>query len=223
VLRLRQAVLVAADLAPAVAALRAELGAGEPYADPGVGLFGLENGVLPLGDQFLEVVSPTEEGTAAGRALERRGPGGYMLIFQVEDIAAARARAVAEGVRVVWEIALEDMETVHLHPRDMGVIVSLDRPVPAGAWRWAGPEWTGGVPGGPSASPGRILGARIEVPDPEAAAARWATVLGVPEVESIAFVAGDRGLVEVVVEAPGEVRRGRDRVEVGGLLFTFSD
>ena len=216
--RLRQAVLVAADLAPAVAGLRAELGAGAPYADPGVGLFGLENGVMPLGDQFLEVVSPTEDGTAAGRALARRGPGGYMLIFQVQDVGAARARAIADGVRVVWEIALDDMETVHLHPRDMGVIVSLDRPVPAGAWRWAGPEWIGKAGSGP---PGRIVGATVEVPDPEAAAARWATVLGVPEAEGIAFAAGDRGFVEVVVEAPDEVRRGRDAVEVGGLTFRF--
>ena len=127
--RLRQAVLAAPDLS-VVPELRAELGAGESYADPGVGLFGLENAVMPLGDQFLEVVAPTRPDTAAGRHLERRGPGGYMLIFQVEDLAAARARAEAGGARVVWEIALDDMETIHLHPADMGCIVSLDAPVP---------------------------------------------------------------------------------------------
>lgn len=218
--RLRQAVLVAPELAPPVAALRAELGAGDPYTDPGVGLFGLENAVLPLGDQFLEVVCPVEADTAAGRALERRGPGGYMLIFQVEDVQAARARAVAAGVRVVWEIALDDMATIHLHPRDMGgAIVSLDRPVPEGAWRWAGPAWTGGVPAAPG--PGRLVGATVCVPDPGAAAARWAAILGVPRVEGIQFVTGDRGLIEIAVEVPDEVRRGRERVEVGGLIFSF--
>lgn len=218
--RLRQAVLVAADLAPVAAALRAEVGAGEPYADPGVGLFGLENAVMPLGDQFLEIVSPVKDDTAAGRTLARRGPGGYMLIFQLEDLAAARSRAAEAGVRVVWEIALEDMETVHLHPRDMGgAIVSLDCPVPAEAWRWAGPDWTGRAGSGP---PGRIAGATLAVPDPEATAARWASVLGVPRVEGIDFVAGDGGLVEVALTVPDDVRRGRDRVEVGGLAFTFT-
>jgi len=31
--------------------------------------------VMPLGDTFVEVVSPIGEGTAAGRFLDRRGDG----------------------------------------------------------------------------------------------------------------------------------------------------
>ena len=56
--RLRQAVLVARDLAPVSERLRSELGLGEPFADPGVGAFGLHNAVYAIGDTFLEVVSP---------------------------------------------------------------------------------------------------------------------------------------------------------------------
>src|SRR5215208_3455104 len=53
----------------------AALPLGEPYGDPGVAYFGLRNAVMPLGDTFVEVVSPIGEGTAAGRFLDRRGDG----------------------------------------------------------------------------------------------------------------------------------------------------
>ena len=118
--RLRQAVLVARDLEPACGRLAGGLGLGAPFHDPGVGLFGLRNAVYALGEDFLEVVSPEQEGTAAGRQLERRGDGGYMLIFQVDDLAAARARAERLGITkpalyyhfdsreapLVWRLAL---------------------------------------------------------------------------------------------------------------------
>lgn len=148
--RLRQGVLVAAELEPVVAGLRTTLGLAEPFRDPGVAAFGLHNAVCALGDTFLEVVSPTVPDTAAGRHLQRLGgDGGYMLIFQVDDLVAARERAATAGVRTVWQIDLPDMAATHLHPADLGgTLVSLDRPLPAGAWRWGGPQWTGRVGGG---------------------------------------------------------------------------
>src|SRR5437588_1233618 len=141
--RLRQAVLAARDLDAVADQLRRTLGLQEPYADPGVEYFGLRNAVFALGDTFLEVVSPIRPDTAAGRLIERRGGDcGYMLMFQVEDLAAARERARAEGIREVFEVSLEDMSEVHLHPADMrGAIVSLSRPEPPESWRWGGPGW----------------------------------------------------------------------------------
>src|SRR4051812_7215902 len=92
--RIRQAVLAARELDPVVERLRGALRLGEPYADPGVGYFGLRNAVFAIGDTFLEIVSPQREGTSAGRHLDRRGgDGGYMVMFQVEDLRAARNRA----------------------------------------------------------------------------------------------------------------------------------
>src|SRR5436305_10139821 len=125
--RLRQAVLAARDLEEVAERLRDELGLGEPFADPGVGYFGLRNAVFALGDTFLEVVSPTGPDTAAGRQLERHGGDcGYMVMFQVDSLPEARERAGALGVREVFEVALDDMAEVHLHPADMrGAIVSL--------------------------------------------------------------------------------------------------
>jgi hypothetical protein len=174
--RLRQAVLAAFDLDAAVEELRAALPLGEPYADPGVGLFGLRNAVMPLGDTFVEVVSPVQDATAAGRFLDRRGEGAYMAMFQVDDLAGARARAAALGVREVWGIELDDISAVHLHPRDIGAaIVSLDQPVPPQSWRWAGP-WQ---PHGKLHATGLTLSAR----DPDELGARWSEVLGGLELE----------------------------------------
>src|SRR5436305_3936382 len=143
--RLRQAVVVAAELEPVAAALRAELGLGEPFRDPGVGEFGLVNAVFALGDCFLEVIAPAQGGTAAGRWLERHGgDGGYMVIFDLEDVGRARERARESGIRVVWRVDLPDISGTHLHPADMrGAIVSLDQSRPYGSWRWGGPDWTG--------------------------------------------------------------------------------
>jgi hypothetical protein len=177
-LRLRQAVLAVEELEPVAAALRAALGLQEPYRDPGVGEFGLENVVFALGDCFLELISPTRADTAAGRYLSRRGgDGGYMVIFDLEDLEGARSRAQELGVRTVWQIDLPDISGTHLHPADMrGAIVSLDRSRPYGTWRWGGPAWTGATGVG---APGRLAGITIAVADPEAVAARWAEVLGV--------------------------------------------
>ena len=95
-MRLRQIALVAHDLAAAETDIRAILGLDYAYDDPGVGKFGLRNAVFPVGETFLEVVSPKKPGTTAGRLLEKRGgDGGYMVILQVEDTAEARARAAA--------------------------------------------------------------------------------------------------------------------------------
>src|SRR5207245_8279661 len=112
--RLRQAVVAAKELEPTVERLQEELGLGEPYSDPAVGFFGLRNAVFALQDTFLEVVSPVKPDTAAGRLMQRRGGDcGYMLMFQVDDLAAARDRTKAAGVREVLEIDREDISEVH--------------------------------------------------------------------------------------------------------------
>src|ERR1700691_1152552 len=102
--RLCQAVLVASELEPVATALRGALELEEPFRDPGVGAFGLANVVFALGDCFLEVVSPIQPDTTAGRYLERHGDGGYMVIFDLEDLEGARERTRELGVRVAWEI-----------------------------------------------------------------------------------------------------------------------
>ncbi|HVP30760.1 MAG TPA: VOC family protein [Myxococcota bacterium] len=176
-MHLRQIALVARSLEPTVSELRGALDLPEPFADPGVGEFGLVNAVLPVGDAFLEVVSPVRADATAARYLARRGgDGGYMVILQTDDLAADRKRLDGLGVRVVWSVTLRDVASVHLHPRDLpGAIVSLDEPVPAGSWRWGGPGWETKRR---SARVEDIVGAEIQSADPGALAARWRQVLG---------------------------------------------
>jgi hypothetical protein len=177
--RLRQVALVARDCDQVAGELRHAFGWAPPFHDPGVGEFGLTNAVFAAGDTFVEVVAPVQAGTTAGRYLERRGgDGGYMAIFQVPDLAAARRRVAGLGVRVVWTADRPDIAGTHLHPGDVpGAIVSLDWAAPEQSWHWAGPAWTGQVP---DHDPGGVTGLTIEVNDPAAAARRWAAVLGIP-------------------------------------------
>jgi hypothetical protein len=224
-------VIAAGELAPVAGALRGALELGEPFRDPGVGEFGLENVVFAVGDCFIEVISPARPETAAGRWLERHGgDGGYMVLFDIEDLEGARERAERIGVRVVWRIDLPDISGTHLHPADMrGAIVSLDRSDPYGTWRWGGPDWTARRGEG---APGRIAGITVAVDEPAAVAARWAEVLGVRLVAEerptllldgaeVAFerrdVAGAEGIVELAIELAPHARRERDAVEVGGV------
>jgi Glyoxalase-like domain len=230
--RLRQAVLVAQELEPVASELRSALGLDEPFRDPGVGEFGLANTVFALGDCFLEVISPTRADTAAGRYLARHGgDGGYMAIFDLEDLEGARSRATALGVRVVWQIDLPDISGTHLHPADMrGAIVSLDRSQPYGSWRWGGPQWTGRSGTG---APGRLAGITLAVADPLAAASRWGEVLGVPpsgapgapmlalDRGEVRFEAAanerEQGIVEIALELPQGLPGEMPTIELGGV------
>ena len=142
-IRLRQVALVARDLDATVGELCERLGLTGCFRDPGVGVFGLHNALMTIGDQFLEVVAPTQPGTTAGRLLDKRGgDGGYMALYEVDDLDAREVALAELGVRIVWSGDLPDIRGRHLHPADVGgAIVSIDQPVPNGAWHWAGPSW----------------------------------------------------------------------------------
>lgn len=172
--RIRQLVFASQDHAD-IERLRHVLDLGLGFVDPGVRMFGLTNGVFALGDQFLEVVVPVEDKTAAGRFLERnQGLGGYMAIFQTDNLERVRAHADANGLRRVWDIDVEDISASHLHPADIGAaIVSIDEARPAGSWRWGGPDWQ------THAVPGALKGLDISAAEPQRLAERWGGVLNV--------------------------------------------
>jgi hypothetical protein len=197
--RVRQLVLAAADLASVTAELEPALGISTPYRDPGVGHFGLHNAVYALGDCFVEVVSPTQPDTAAGRRLERAGGDcGYMVMFELADAEATRSRLADLSVRVVFESVHDDIVDLHLHPKDVpGAIVAVDVTTPPGSWRWGGPSWTAAVP---PHGPGGLTGLTVAVSDPVAVAERWAAVIGVPEppVDGVLRLAGGRQEVRFV-------------------------
>jgi hypothetical protein len=204
-MRLRQIALVARELEPTVADLCVVLGLEVCFRDPGVAEFGLRNALMPIGTSFLEVVSPARAGTTAERLLEKRaGDGGYMVIVQTDDLARDRKRIEELGVRVVWQIALPDAQTIHLHPRDVGgAIVSLDQMDPPEGWRWGGPDWRRHVRSDVTQS---LVGAELQSPDPGALATRWGRIFGrapTPGKDGVFALALDEGRLRFVPERDG--------------------
>lgn len=175
-MRIRQIVFAARELQANAERLGALFALEPPYADPGVAEFGLHNAVFAFGDQFVEIVSPTQGGTTAGRLIDKRGDGGYMLIVQTDDFERDRQRLDAMRVRRVWARDLPDIRAMHIHPKDIGgAIVSVDQPLPPTSWRWGGPGWRV-QPG--RAGDQRIVGVTLGADDAAAMAQCWAEVLG---------------------------------------------
>lgn len=233
--RIRQLVFASNDIED-IERLRHVLDLGEGFVDPGVSVFGLTNGVFALGDQFLEVVVPVEEDTAAGRFIARSGGvGGYMAIFQTDDLAGVRRRADDLHIRRVWNIDRSDISASHLHPADIGAaIVSVDEAHPEGSWLWGGPGWRD------KSRPGALTRLQVTASDPQALSERWGRVLRVPsqpaghgifELELgthiISFEPGDRDyLSEYQLQHPdaeGCLTRAREMgLETEGRAFTFA-
>ncbi len=233
-MRLRQIALAATDLGGTVDALVDVLGIEVSFNDPGVGVFGLENAVMPIGETFLEVVSPVREDAAARRWIEKRGgDSGYMVIVQCDDFATLDAevvRAKESGGKAVWEGDHEGARTVHVHPRELGAILSFDAMPTWEEWRWAGPSWEQHVRTAVTAA---ITGAELESPDPASLAERWSNVVGiaaasdeqgrrvipVPRGGRLVFVRGEGGEGVVGVEVRVEDRDTfSKRAEARGIL-----
>jgi hypothetical protein len=216
-IRHRQVAIVAAELDPVVQQLCRELDLTVCFNDPGVAEFGLHNALMMIGDQVLEVVAPVQEGTTAGRLLDKRGgDGGYMAIYEVDDLDTRLAHLSRHGVRVVWQVDARTIRGRHLHPRDVGgTLVSIDEPTVWGTWEWAGQDWTPRV-GAATAIAGVVIGAH----DPAAMRARWRE-LGL-EVGVRFQPAGPRGegLDEVELVAADRERAGESR-HIGGVTFRF--
>jgi len=182
-LRLRQVCLVAADLAAEAAKVKSQLGLEECYRDPNVARYGLENVLYPVGSSFIEIVSPTRPGTAAGRFLERHGGRyGYMVIMDCDDPERRQRHAESLGVRVANVIRHGDYLGVQLHPKDTGAaMLEFNRTAggedPMGPYSPAGPDWQRATS---DKSQRRLVAVEIECPDAAAFAAKWGGIMERP-------------------------------------------
>jgi hypothetical protein len=182
-LSLLQITLIVHDLASVADDFERELGLRVAFRDPGVGLWGLENAVLPMGSTFIELLSPLRPDTPGGRHLARQGgDGGYMVILQVEELESWRPRVAEAGVRIAWEGETRDTEHganwagFHLHPGDTGgMMISLDCPDPPDSWAGAGPSWRDYVV---QDVVDGLVGITLESADPGRLARRWSQTLG---------------------------------------------
>lgn len=182
-LRVRQIALVANKLAPIVDDMKNVLGLEVCFRDPGVKVFGLENALWPVGNQFIECVAPIQENTAGGRYLQRRkGDGGYMCIMQAEDHAPVKERIAKLGIRKVIDHDTAHFHNMQLHPRDTGgTFLEIDHQpggeAPDGPWEPAGKNWKPAVRTDVVKA---IVGVEIQSPEPDALAKRWAEILNLP-------------------------------------------
>ena len=193
-IRLRQVVIAARDLDATVATLCTELQLSVCFNDPGVAEFGLHNALLSVGDQFIEVVSPLTDNTAAGRLLDRRYADvtAYMVMFEVDDLDTRMAHLADAGVRTVWSGDFPTIRGRHLHPADIGgAIVSIDEPHPPGSWLWGGPTWRAHAD---NSVVGAIAGYTIATEDAAAVTTVW-SLFGL--LQSVQFGEGSTSTIEL--------------------------
>jgi hypothetical protein len=185
-IRLRQICLVAEKLAPVVADFKVIFGLDVCFEDPAVATFGLENSLFPVASNFLEIVAPIRDNTAAGRYLKRRGgDGGYMVICQCdshETQLARKARAAALNIRVAWEHEGKSFHGMQLHPADTGGAFfeidwdAMNQPeghwTPAGGSDWASQMHTDVVK--------YYSGVELQSADPRELAERWSSIAEIP-------------------------------------------
>ena len=178
-LRLRQIALVARELRPVERALIDAFDLEVCFRDPGIATFGLRHGLYAIGDRILEVVVPKEEGTTAGRYLDRRGgDGGYMVLVQVDDVEANRARLAGTDFRIVYEAKGDGITGLHLHPADVGgAILSIDQADPPESWGWAGRDF---AYHSASSVVSDLVGVEFQAEDPAAMAERWGRAIDRP-------------------------------------------
>jgi len=232
-IRLRQVALVAHDLDAVVGDLHDVFGLDVAYRDPGVATFGLVNAVLPVGNQFVEVVSPTTDGTAGGRQLTRLGgDGGYMVICHTDDHPAVRQRVAELGVRTVIDVDEHGYRIMQLHPSDTGgsfleIDFQPNGENPEGPWMPAGPDWqrarrTEVVTG--------IATLEVQCTHPDKTAARWSEITATPvdgraltlDNATVTFVDGTvDSLVAVTLLAADPSRRGEQHT-ICGVRFTLA-
>ncbi|XOV89727.1 MAG: hypothetical protein ACFHX7_07540 [Pseudomonadota bacterium] len=185
-IQLRQICLVASKLAPVIEDLTHVLGINTCFVDPGVGHFGLENTLMPVGQNFLEVVAPIKDNTAAGRYLERRnGDGGYMVICQADSKAtqqAVRQRALDNNIRIAHESDRKTWNICQLHPRDMvAAFLEID-------WDEEDDFYGNWMPAGGTGWEDQVkqdvtidyLGVELQAEDPLTLARIWSGVTGLP-------------------------------------------
>lgn len=227
-MRLRQICVAVPDLDAATKDFCSIFGIEVCHTDPLVEIFGLANVLMPIGPTLIELVSPIREGTAAGRFMQKRPEGGgYMAIFNCDELPAQRRHVESLGVQIAnamdadrdaAEFDSDGVDLSHykgfcgiqLHPRDCGAAMIECNWTPGGEGLYgpyapAGPGWAEGIR---SDTVQRVLAAELQSPQAERLAARWGAILQreIVRTDTGAYlIQADDGQIRIVAAPAGAV------------------
>jgi methylmalonyl-CoA/ethylmalonyl-CoA epimerase len=88
--------------------------------------------MLEIGESKIELLEPTSEDSPVAKFIEKNGAGIHHVAYQVEDINAAIARLLGEGVRMIDEkprCGAHGTSIAFVHPKSSnGVLTELCQP-----------------------------------------------------------------------------------------------
>ena len=224
--RIRQLVLLVPDLESALAEAREMFGFERGIRDEAeMAKLGFEHEICSFADTFLEICAPLGPEWPHARLVEKRGPMGYMVDVQVEDLEAVVARAAAIGIAPLFSEPFNDSLISQWHPRALGTLAEFDQIEPAETWHYADRIFANAATGVAT----DLVGAEIAVPDPVAMTRTWATLLDVEPASAtsldlggstLRFSEGTGGFRAIDVAAADPARIG-ETVRLLGVDFTF--
>lgn len=207
--RLRQIALVAHDLDRARNLITHVFSVPVIFEDPMVAQWGLKNFLVPIGGEILEVVAPFKQGTTAGRLLEKKGDGGYMIIMQTGDAQARKEEIERRGKGKAifthpfqhsyksWGGVKDEGYCVQYHPKGVkgGMMPELDSHTTSewnqnplmsrfSPWHPCGSDYDGYVKEMKNSAALHLLGCTLRLgpgdEDVNAAAQQWSDTFGIP-------------------------------------------
>ena len=235
-IRLRQICLVAPHLEPAISDIAEIMGLSVCYRGGNVAKYGLENALLPVDTILLEVVAPTQPGTAAGRFLDKTGGrGGYMAIFCCDDPDQRGRHAREIGVRIANVIDHAPYHGVQLHPRDCrAAFIEFNHTEGSddvlGPYPPAGPDWQKSIAKDVTQA---LVGVEMQSPEPQGLAEHWGRIIGIPVSKSktgepelklpngsFQFVRGESEIMSGLTFRVADVAKVRDAAKARGCAVS---
>jgi methylmalonyl-CoA/ethylmalonyl-CoA epimerase len=130
--RLNHVAIAVKDIAKAARVYRDTLGAdvSAPVPQPD---HGVTTVFVQLPNTKIELLEPLGDASPIAKFLERSPEGGiHHVCYEVDDIAAARDRLLAEGVRVLGDgrprLGAHGKPVLFLHPKDLcGTLIELEQ------------------------------------------------------------------------------------------------
>lgn len=229
---IRQVIIGAGDMSAASEQLRSAFGLATGFADPLLEGIGMDDETFRVGpESHLELVGALKPEAPIAKWCEKvGGGGGYGLAIQVPALGPFLERAASLGARTIEDLVVYERRIVQLHPGDLGILVELDEIPQADQWFWDD------VDAEVSAAPvvDDVLAVEVSTAEPEALAAKWATLFdvpvetvdGVPQVaigaRTARFVRGDvKMMTGVDVAVADGVEPASREVSISGVTFNL--